>query len=237
VAKASQALKEKRIKTALDGKLNSLGKKKNEINAEVKQAQTTEKMNREIVEGELRLAGSLEGRRRIFSDPQRMLQFVERTTAYDSHMLDDSNVWDLFVAYCKTWGFDLAKKLFQVVGPLEDFESATDEKELHEYIRLKLEFFLLDRKEEQRHKMMQAEFEDFLQNSICSSCRQRATAALLENNEARCPCGNTIWQLCCPNCRQVLQFETEKEVFYCQHCKISFRLPRQKHASNLLERQ
>jgi hypothetical protein len=230
VEKASRALKEKRIKAASEGGLKLLKEKEKKIVAEVEEAQTVEKTNRKIVEGELQLAGSLEGRRRLFSDPQRMLEFAERTTAHEGLMLDDSNVWDSFVDYCKTRGFDLAKKLFQVVGPLEDFEMETEEKELHRYIDLRLETFLMERKEAQRQKMMQAEFEDILRGSICSLCGQRASAAFLEDNELRCPCGGAVWQLWCPNCQRAFHFETEKDAFYCQHCKMSFRLLGQRHA-------
>jgi hypothetical protein len=222
--KASRALKEKRIKAASDGELNLLREKEKEITADVKRAQTIEKTNRRIGEGELQLASSLEGRRRIFSDPQRMLEFAERTTAFEGLLLDELDVWGSFVDYCKTRDFDLAKKLFQVVGPLEGFEVETEEKELHRYVGLKLEAFLMDRKEEQRQRMMQAKFEDLLRGSTCAYCGRRASDAFMEENELRCPCGDVKWPVWCPNCERDIQFETEKDAFYCHHCKMPFRL-------------
>ncbi len=181
--KANRALKEKRTKAESDGGLRSLREKEKEIVAEVKRAQSIENTNRRILEGAFQLARSLEGRKRIFSDPKWMLEFAACTVASEGLMLDDSDVWDSLVSYCRSRGLDLAKKLFQIIGPLEDFEAETEEIELHRYIGLRIEIFLMNCEEVKKHKMMQAEFEGLLRDSRCSFCGQRATAAFMQDGK------------------------------------------------------
>jgi hypothetical protein len=224
--KANRALKEKRTKAESDGRLRCLKEKEKKIAAEAKRAQSIENANRNIVEGEFKLASSLEGIKNIFSDPERMLEFAACTVAREGLMLNDSDVWDSLVSYCRNRGLDLAKKLFQIVGPLEDFEAETEETELHRYIGLRIKVFLMNCEELQKHRMMQAGFEGLMRDSRCSFCGRRATAAFMQDGKLYCPCGHTFWQLWCPNCQEVIQFETEKDAFYCYHCKLSYKLPR-----------
>jgi hypothetical protein len=229
VEKASRALREKRMRVASEGQLDFLREKAEKVVRENRLVEMTEKMKKSILEGELKISSNLEGLLRIFNDPQRMLEFTENTITSDCLILNDSNVLDSFKNYCKTRGFDLAKKLFQVVGPLEDFETQTEEKEVHRYIEGKLEGFLMDCEEEQKRKRMQVEFEETLRNSICEFCGRRATTAFLKGNKLCCPCGNITWQLLCPNCQQILQFESEIGAFYCHKCNIPYRINRHRY--------
>jgi hypothetical protein len=223
VAKASQALKTRVEKEFLENEeLNVLRRTKETIAGELKQAQLIDEARRGIIEQELQFANTYEGKRRLFSNPQRMLQFAARTVDYESFALENPKVWDSFVTYCKTHGLDLAQTLFQVAGRLEEFEKDPNGDELHKYLGFEIEAFLIDRQNEQRQKEMQAKFENVLRNLRCD-CGRRITSIFLDENKLSCPCG-TVWMLKCVNCSHVLQFDTKRNAFYCLHCKMSFKV-------------
>jgi hypothetical protein len=223
VEKASRALKEKRIKEAPDEELAFLKEQEDEMSAEVRRVKSKEDTKKRTKELAFQLASSPEGRERIFADPKWMLKFAEYTIDYESCASQESNVWDWFVGHCRSHGLDLAKTLFQVAGPLKEYEADTDEGGLHNYLGLKLEIFLTDCEEEEKQKVMQVKFDDLLRSSRCTFCGRRASDAFVEENELRCPCGNFKWVVWCPNCQQVLDYERENEGFYCNDCALLFK--------------
>jgi hypothetical protein len=223
VEKASQALEEKRVKEkTADAELNILRSEEETNAAELRQVKAIDDAKRRRTEHEYQLASSPEGRRRIFSDPQRMLQFAARTIDYESYARSNPNVWDCFVDFCNAHRLDLAGKLFEVAGHFEEYEEHVDEEELHSYLGFKLDVFLIDRETEQRQKAMQERFDEVLRNFRCD-CGRRITATFLDKNQLSCPCG-TVWELKCVNCKHILQFDTSRNVFYCRHCEMSFKV-------------
>jgi DNA-directed RNA polymerase subunit RPC12/RpoP len=223
VAKASQALREKMEKEVLeDDALRSLRETEEEIGKELGQVKTINESRERVKELERSLAGTSEGRKQIFFNPQRLLEFSARMIDYESFALSSPNVWDSFVAFCKTDGLDLAGKLFEVSGPREEYEEHVDEDELDNYLGFKLEGFLLDHEKEQRQKEMQTKFEGVLRNFRCSECGRDIKTTYLIDSALCCPCGRSRTLLCL-NCKQELRFDPKMDALTCHACGMSFR--------------
>jgi hypothetical protein len=222
VEKASLALREKRIeeKTA-NAELDALRKEEEEIFDETQRVQMTIETKRRIKECEFQLASTPEGRKHIFSDPKRMRQFAARTIDYENLVLENPKVWDSFVNYCRSHGLDLAKTLFQIAGSLKDYETDPDKEELHNYLGFKLGIFLEEREAEQKQKIMQAKFDDFLEELECDECGRGTQSMYLDGNCLRCPCGRNL-DLTCTSCHGKLLYDSKKNSFNCQRCNMVF---------------
>jgi hypothetical protein len=222
VAKASQALREKMEKEVLeDDALRSLRETEEEIGKELGQVKTINESRERVKELERSLAGTSEGRKQIFFNPQRLLEFSTRMIDYEICARSEPRVWDAFVAHCKQHNLDLAEKLFEVVGPLDEYEKYADEDDLHNYIGFQLEVFLIDREAEQKQKTMQTKFEGVLRNFRCSECGRDIKTTYLIDSALCCPCGRSLTLLCL-NCKQELRFDPRLATLHCA-CGMSFR--------------
>lgn len=223
VAKASRALKEKRMREAVaNAELSILRRKEEEVVDEAEKARLIDETKKRITKREVQFANASKGKRRMFSDPQRMFEFATHTIGNEHDPLENPSVWDSFIAHCKTHGFDPARTLFQIAGPLQEYEANSDMDDLASHLRFNIECFLIDQEAEQ----MQATFDDSLRKFNCSYCGRRVTAMFLEGNELHCPCG-AIWELACVSCGSKLLFDAKNDSLVCRRCctPLKFRLP------------
>lgn len=147
VEKAGQALKGKRKKSARENReLRSLKLEEDRIAREVRQIKEADERReriRKLYVEKAKASGILD----IFSSPEKLLDFAVHAHKHGSLILNDEDILDALKRICKARA-PLAKTLYEVVGPLDDYEAAIEEKEvkgLDEYIDKRLEGFILDR--------------------------------------------------------------------------------------------
>jgi predicted RNA-binding Zn-ribbon protein involved in translation (DUF1610 family) len=224
VAKATQAQKENREKEILENKeLNLLKEEKEKIAEElrhVKAADECRETIRKLYIEKTRTSGIKD----VFSSPEKMLDFMIHTYQRGSRILNGEDVWDSFNRHCLDSNLEVAKTLYETVGPLEDYEATIQEERtegLDHYIQERLEDFLLEHETKEVQRTMQMKFEEVLLDFRCE-CGRRLTATVLKGSELHCPCGE-VWIPKCVNCRQKLEFDTSRNVLYCRHCEMSFK--------------
>jgi len=199
------------------------------LKEQVEAYEAHDKQRAKLQEIFIRKASTSEGLTDIFSSHSSLWDFASNVT-------ERIDVWTVFLAYCKSHELDPKKKLFQVVGSLADFEycirhGGTDD--LANHISVELEDWLYDIKEKENLATMQKRFRRLLTTATCLDCGKPLTNKLTDGSSTRlliiegnlsCFHCSTIHQMLCSKCKKTLTYQSEKNRFFCEKCKLLYPL-------------
>jgi hypothetical protein len=136
---------------------------------------------------------------------------------------------EAFISYCQVHKQPIAGTLFEVVGPIKEYLADVDERgaplDLNNHLGLQMDFFLTDRKEEEKNEALHKQFWNSFLDFKCDcgkSVKQKALLIDPSDGLLKCDCG-TQWALFCTGCRSKLEFNHEKHALHCPKCDMPFK--------------